>query len=78
MAKPKKTTSYEKASARAARAMALNKARLESSGPSGLASDKTLQGRGYDPDPQGGAPKLPRQSAPPTTAKKRRKRRKSA
>ena len=42
---------------RAERAMAQNKARLEATGSAGLASDKTLGSRGYEPGPDGEGPR---------------------
>jgi hypothetical protein len=74
MAKARKAPGWtEKTLARASRALALNKERLDAASGSGLASDKTLGSRGYDPDPSGGGPKVPRQLAPP--AGRRRKKR---
>jgi hypothetical protein len=52
--------------------LAANKARLDSASHTGLASDKTLSVRGYDPDPAGGGPKLPRQVQAGKRRKKRR------
>jgi hypothetical protein len=53
--------------------MAQNKARLDATGSAGLASDKTLSSRGFEPGPDGDGPKVPRQIA--STARKRKRRR---
>jgi hypothetical protein len=75
MAKARKARWWtEKTLARASRALAINKERLEAASSAGLASDKTLGSRGYDPDPSGGGPKVPRQVASPA-GKRRKKRR---
>jgi hypothetical protein len=59
MAKARKRKPWGPSSvAKAERALALNKARLDSASGQGLASDRTLSSRGFDPDPQGGAPKI--------------------
>ena len=52
-------------------------ARLNATAASGLASDQTLQNRGYDASPQGGH-KLPSQPAPPVKGRKRRRRQRVA
>jgi hypothetical protein len=53
-----------------------NKKRLDAASASGLASDKTLAGRGYDSDPIGGGPRVPRRaSAPPPGKGEKKKRR---
>jgi hypothetical protein len=54
--KPAQPRSWKKAVERATRAYEANRARLNAAGSSGLASDRTLSARGYDPDPQGGGP----------------------
>jgi hypothetical protein len=54
---------------RAARASAANKKRLDTASSSGLASDKTLADRGYDSDPTGGGPRVPRPASAPEPGK---------
>jgi hypothetical protein len=76
MAKKRKPRGWtEKTVERANRALATNKERLDAASGSGLASDETLGSRGYDPDPSGGGPKIPRQVAPPAGKPKKRRRR---
>ncbi len=75
MAKQQRPRSWKKAVDRATRALAANKQRIESASSSGIASNRTLQDRAYDPDPTGGGQKLPQQSAAPLQKGKRRKRR---
>ena len=75
MAKAKKPRSWTNAMERATRALAANKARLESANSTGLASDKTLSHRGYDPNPEGGGPRVPKQVQAAQTGKRRKKRR---
>ena len=75
MAKVRKVRGWtEKTLGRASRALAINKERLDAASSAGLASDRTLGSRGYDPDPSGGGPKVSRQVAPPA-GKWRKKRR---
>jgi hypothetical protein len=74
MAKPRKARGWtEKTLQRASRALAVNKKRLDAASGSGLASDTTLGSRGYDPDPSGGGPKMPRQVAPPAGKRPRKR-----
>jgi hypothetical protein len=75
VAKPKKPGEWSKALERARRALKANKARLDASSSTGLASDKTLRVRSYDPDPSGGGPKVPRQVASAAGKRRKRKRR---
>ena len=75
MAGAKKPRTWTKAEERASRALAANKARLESANGTGLASDKTLSSRGYDPDPAGGGRKVPKQVVVPQTTKRKKRRR---
>jgi imidazolonepropionase-like amidohydrolase len=74
MAKQSRPRSWAKTLDRAARASAANKARLEAASSAGTASEKTLSGCGYDPDPSGGGPRPPRQ-VQAALARKRKKRR---
>jgi hypothetical protein len=76
MAKARKARGWtEKTLARASRALAKNRERLDAASSTGLASEKTLSSRGYDPDPSGGGPKVPRQVAPPTGKQPKKRRR---
>ncbi|MGH2975500.1 MAG: hypothetical protein ACRDLL_11625 [Solirubrobacterales bacterium] len=60
---------------RARRALAANKRRLDAAGSTGLASEKTLSTRGYDPDPAGGGPTVPKPTGAPPPGKRKKKRR---
>jgi hypothetical protein len=64
------------AEAKAARALAANKWRIESAASTGIASERTLSHRGYAVDPEGGGARAPvqREAAPRQKRKRRRSR----
>ena len=74
VAKPKKPN-WENALQRAARELAANKARLDAASSTGIPSDSTLSGRGYDTDPGGGGPQAPKQVVKRQVVSRRKKKR---